>query len=103
MSNLSARQFGEYTLSHELPAMGRSMHRIKATVGDADVGTMAWSSHGIWNLTVEPEHQRKGLATAMWEMGQEAKPRAKHSSDRTDAGDAWAKKVGGRLPRRARA
>lgn len=106
MSNLSERQFEGYTLRHRPPEMGRSHHLITAERTDpetgepAEVGRMAWNVRHVLSIDVSPSHQRQGLATAMWEMGQQARPRAKHSPERTDVGDAWARKVGGRLPRR---
>jgi len=84
-----------------------SQHRVSAMVGDRRVGTMSWSGKlGVHNVEVDPEYQRQGIATALWQRGhQEAAadpkvPAPKHSADRTEAGDAWARSVGGRLPRR---
>lgn len=56
-------------------------------------------------IEVNPEHQRQGLATQLYnraiQISQEQglKP-PKHSPDRTNAGDAWAKSTGDRLPKR---
>ncbi len=97
---LNSQQFGEYTLEHE-PADGFStLHAIRVKHEDRLVGAMTWRTKDVENVYVDEDHRRKGLATAMWQMGQEMTPRPKHSSDRTDAGDAWARAVGGRLPRR---
>jgi hypothetical protein len=71
------------------------------------VGNMRWSNKQVRNVMVNPEHQRQGVATAMWQEGHRLAsenqriPAPRHSPDRTSAGDAWAKSVGGRLPRRA--
>jgi len=59
----------------------------------------------IKSIAVTPAHQRKGVATSMWEHAQGLAeqgtvPKPKHSRDRSDQGDAWAKSVGGRRPRR---
>jgi ribosomal protein S18 acetylase RimI-like enzyme len=100
MGNLNEQQFAGYSLRYE-PAAYPDPHRIKALDPEGTpVATLAWDSKQIKNVEVDSAHQGKGLATAMWDMGQEIKPRPKHSRDRTDAGDAWAKKVGGPLPRR---
>ena len=73
-----------------------------------DVGHLYWHPRTgtIKDVLVSGEHQGKGIATQMYSQAQQAAqtvrgvPQPKHSQDRTDAGDAWAKKVGGRLPRR---
>jgi hypothetical protein len=60
----------------------------------------------INDLWIPEEHRGKGLATAMFRFAQKehilgnADTAPVHSADRTDAGDAWARKVGGKLPKR---
>ncbi len=85
-----------------------SEHNVIARDPGGDfVGNMRWSAKQVRNVMVNPEHQRQGVATGMWNEGHRlaetnAKiPKPKHSPDRTNEGDAWAKSVGGRLPRRA--
>lgn len=83
----------------------RPLHRIQAKVEGRTAGSMVWNQREIRNIEVHPDFQRRGIATAMWNEGQRLAessriPSPKHSSDRTDAGDAWARSVGGRLPRR---
>lgn len=102
-----ATQHGEYELryAHEYTGGRGGRHVIEAHhPEDGRVGRMEWMGrppYAIHNITVEPEHQRRGLATAMWNWAQEnARPKPRHSEQRTDAGDAWARSVGGRLPRR---
>lgn len=101
MSVLSNIQF-----SYDPPEMGREYHRIQALEGDEIRGQMHWDTKGVRNIGVVPTHQRQGLATAMWNEGMNRAggrvPMPKHSADRTDAGDAWARSVGGKLPRRQR-
>jgi hypothetical protein len=79
-------------------------HRVAATRGGSEIGHMSWSQKGVHFIqSMEP---RQGVATALWHEGHRlaaenpkiVKPA--HSADRTDSGDAWAKSVGGRLPRR---
>jgi hypothetical protein len=43
---------------------------------------------------------REGIGTGMYKAAQEAGLDPRHSADRTDIGDAWAKKVGGEVPPR---
>jgi len=93
------------------PEMGSPSHSIRVPLGENELGQsrsamMSWNSKGITGIEVPPDHQRKGIASAMWAEGhrlaetERGIPAPKHSSDRTDAGDAWARSVGGRLPRR---
>lgn len=104
--SLSGIQF--VTQHYPASETGKSFnqHRVSAMVGDRRVGTMSWSKRGIHNVEVDPEFQRRGVATALWERGHAEAAAShdvvqpKHSADRSDAGDAWAKSVGGRRPRR---
>ena len=99
---LNQTQFGDYSLEYARPDMYIPRHRIVASQGGQRAGEMTWhpKTHAITGINVEPGEQRKGLATAMWNMGQDIRPKPVHSADRTRAGEAWAKSVGGRLPRR---
>ena len=100
---LNTEQFGDYTLDYARPSMDVPRHRIMAfTSTDYPVGEMSWhpKTHEITGISVLPSEQRKGIATAMWHMGQRMRPKPVHSADRTRAGEAWARSVGGRLPRR---
>jgi len=102
MPDLNERQFGDYRLRHEVDDAtgGKPQHVIRAFSGEKDIGHMRWNPKEILGVDISPEHRRKGVATEMWNMGQGLRPKPKHSSDRTDEGDAWARSVGGRLPRR---
>lgn len=97
-----SEQFKDYTLEYAKPDMYIPRHRIVASQGGQLAGEMNWhpKTHAITNVHVQEEHRRQGLATAMWDMGQSMRPRPQHSADRTNAGEAWARSVGGRLPRR---
>jgi len=73
------------------------------------VGNLHWSKKTgqILDVRVAKEHRRQGVATAMYRMatqlaGERGVAAPKHSNDRSDQGDAWAKAVGGRLPKRIR-
>lgn len=95
---------------YDQPDFGESTktHRITAMHGRSVMGTMLWNGREIRNIGVTPGQERRGIATAMWHEGHrlaaESKkiPTPKHSSIRTNAGDAWAKAVGGKLPRKHR-
>jgi hypothetical protein len=96
---------------YDNPELGTSgkYHRIQAFAGpnQAHVGEMLWTSKRISNILVGGQFQRRGVATSMWNEGHRLAsenariPAPKHSSDRTNAGDAWARAVGGRVPRRS--
>ena len=91
---------------YDAPEMGREYHRIRASENGEPRGFMNWDSRGIRSIEVADDYQRQGIGTAMWNEGhrlageQSRVPAPTHSPDRTDAGDAWARSVGGRLPRR---
>lgn len=79
-------------------------HKVIAKRAGSEVGHMSWSHKGVHFIqALEP---RRGIGTALWNEGHRlasenpgiVKP--VHSADRTDSGDAWARSVGGRLPRR---
>lgn len=100
---LNEEQFGDYTLTHLRAHMDYPRHQIIASTSTGyPVGHMNWHprTHEITGLWVDEGERRQGIATAIWQMGQRASPRPVHSADRTRAGDAWARAVGGRLPRR---
>jgi hypothetical protein len=97
---------------YDNPELGTAkvVHRVTARAGPLlnEVGRMLWNSRSILNIDVDPQHARRGVATSMWNEGhrlaeQNARvPAPKHSPDRTAMGDAWARSVGGQLPRRKR-
>ena len=76
---------------------------IRAYDDGKQVGELNWygTTGTIHHIEVEAEYMRQGLATAMWNWGQDfGRPKPKHSGDRTTQGDAWARSVGGPIPRR---
>lgn len=67
------------------------------------VGFLAWrkDTGEVLRVEVDPEHQRKGVATGMWNFAKniaansdEKIRRPQHSIAQSKAGKAWAKKVG---------
>jgi len=100
----------QFVVKHHLASetgLSMSLHRVSAMVGERQVGTMSWKRTGVENIEVDPAHRRQGIASELWRRAHEeaaSSPHVvapKHSKDRTDAGDAWARSVGGRLPRRS--
>lgn len=77
--------------------------------GHRPMGSFSWhhKTGEIRGLYVEPEHQRQGIATSMLghARGLAAETRGvtspRHSTQRTNSGEAWARSTGDRLPRRS--
>jgi GNAT superfamily N-acetyltransferase len=94
VSNLSPVQFKGYDL---IVNKGDESHLIEAYKGKyGPVAHLEWSADTgeIKDVKVEPEHQRKGLATAMFNKAKEVAP-IEHAANRTPEGEAWARSVGG--------
>lgn len=83
----------------------RPRHVVTAYDAAVKVGEMVWLGRTgeVWGIEVDPAYRRRGLATAMLEFAQEAPKKPKHSNQRTDDGEAWARSVGGPVPRRLHA
>lgn len=86
-------------------SQSRGMTHIDAVRRKTNVGGLrivnepGAADHGeIWGVEVAQHYRRKGIATAMYKEAKRRNIPIKHSSVRTDAGDAWAKKVGGEVP-----
>lgn len=96
-NNLSKIQF-KHTEGHDL-------HFVDAG-DDADHGHIAWDKRsGRVDQIFVPEHlRRQGIATQLWDTAhsvaeQKGLVHPVHSDARTPEGDAWAKSVGGKLPK----
>jgi GNAT superfamily N-acetyltransferase len=85
---------------------GGPEHAIHATQAGQVVGQMRWTGAysdlhepgEIRGIRVDPEHQRKGVASGMYAAGRafadlHGIEEPQHSSNRTKAGDAWAHSV----------
>lgn len=79
-----------------------------ADPGIRPLSSLSWHHRTgeIKGVYTAPEYQRQGIASALHQKAQEIAgetrgvPAPRHSSFRTNSGDAWARSVGGRLPRR---
>lgn len=108
MGTLNPAQFGDYELRYRTEDTGASKydHLVEAHHGGERVGYLHWqgTTGRVVNVDVDDVHQRKGVATAMWNHANSLpgvrKPQ--HSPHRTPKGDAWSKSVGGRRPRNTR-
>lgn len=83
------------------------IHNLEAVQGEQVIGRLEWypKSRTVKDVFVEEPFRRQGVATGMWEEAHQIAQTTrgvqppKHSPQRTAAGTAWAKSVGGRLPR----
>ena len=81
-------------------------HTVTAQHKGDSVGFMTWGhSGGVIDIGVAKAHQRKGVATGMWNHALSlggtvdkasgiTVPHAEHSAHRTRQGEAWAKSTG---------
>jgi ribosomal protein S18 acetylase RimI-like enzyme len=100
--NLSGLQFNFSTKENQWSG---DEHEITAVANSGQVGRLVWDANDgeISHLHVGEKMRRRGIATSMWDTAhEEAETRGiippKHSSSRTEAGDAWARAVGGHVP-----
>lgn len=85
------------------PIVEENAHIVEASQGGNPVGKLIWSAKTkeIRNIEVNDAYRRQGVATRMWDYANSLDvPKPKHSAERTDAGDAWARSVSKRLPKR---
>ena len=103
--NLSKKQFKDVYFTHG--NAGPEYDNVAAYDANHDelghIGWMGGSTGEIKHINVEPEHQRKGLGTELLNQAKSISKKKNrkaptHSAERTEEGDAWAKKVGGKLP-----
>jgi GNAT superfamily N-acetyltransferase len=104
--NLSPKQF-PYSMSFS-HGLSSDFNRVEARTAEGKhVGTLQWDNdpqdNEIRNVTVDPAHRRRGIATAMMHFAHTlpdniAKP--KHSATRSTAGNAWAKSTGFPIPKK---
>lgn len=100
-SDYLGRQFDYKYVFH--PGEEGEDHAVTAheTKKGSQVGLLMFSSETghVTDLSVQPNHRRKGVATGMWNYAKE-NANIQHASTRTLAGDAWAKSTGDYLPDR---
>ena len=95
------------TFHHE-QVMDGKLHHMIARHPDAPhqemwgnhVGRITWwSSDGeVSNLHVEPQYQRRGVATELWNRAKAVQPDLKHSEEQTEEGAAWARTTAAYAP-----
>jgi len=99
---------GEHTVYYHHGSMGFGRHEHNYMMHDADdhqVGVMGLNDEGkIMQIETHPELRRQGLATKLYNFAKDVNkdvssiPRPKHSSSRTELGDAWARGVSKNVP-----
>lgn len=95
------------TFRHETVLDGR-LHHMIAEHPDAPhqeqwgnhVGRITWwkGDGEVANLHVEPQYQRRGVATELWNRAKQIQPDLKHSEDQTEEGSAWARTTAAYVP-----
>lgn len=107
--NINGVQFRFEKGNARSPIGKEQRHRVVAEEGSDYVGELEWyprGNRGISNLFVEANYRRQGIATGMWHYAHEIAKTTRgvqpprHSADRTNDGEAWAKSVSKRLPPR---
>lgn len=74
-------------------------HPTGGKVGQLYLTGQGHGGRVVGNIDVEPEFQRKGIATAMWNYAKQSGFQPAHSPQRTPAGEAWAKSTGDATPK----
>jgi hypothetical protein len=94
----------EYVSRHPVEGpLSEGSHMITAHVGKGRGkarGILTWDRGVIQKVDVDDDMQHKGMATQMYEHAKTITPGLAHSNNRTDAGEGWAKAVGGPRPPR---
>jgi hypothetical protein len=75
-------------------------HPKFGTIGRMDLSPHPDEHGGREIVDVNAVFPRQGIGTGMYNYAQQAGLNPRHSTWRTDEGDAWARKVGGDLPPR---
>jgi len=97
--------FHQYKFQYSPGLRGEVNHIVTATHPDSSdlVGYMEWTKDTgeTRHIEVDKEHQRKGVATGMWNFAKNVAAnsegkirRPQHSRVQTKSGKAWVKKVG---------
>jgi hypothetical protein len=97
----------EITYHHGAMGFGSSAHNFMMHDSNKRmVGSMGLDHDGtIQHIEVHEDLRRQGLATKLYKFGHELHedidsiPAPKHSESRTESGDAWARAVGGVIPK----
>ena len=104
MSNLSPKQF-PYSMVFS-QKLGSNRVEAKTHEGET-VGVLKWDNEPednmIRNVTVQPEHRRKGIATSMMRFAHtlpKSVVKPAHSMTRSTEGDAWAQSTGFPVPKK---
>jgi len=103
-----APEHADTTWARAHPTERNTYAGSSADPGTRPISSMSWhhKTGEIKGVYTEPAHQRQGVASALYQRGQEIAgetrgvPKPRHSAFRTDSGEGWSKAVGGRRPAR---
>lgn len=86
------------TVYRNHPSLEEGQAMAIASIGGADVGFLRWDylvePPVVLDLTVEPGHRRRGVATDLWEYALTQESRLTHNPSLTDDGAAWMRSLG---------
>lgn len=100
------KELGQYDEAFQF----HTLHATRQTPEDKEhlAGTLRWSpkTGRVHKIETYPEDRRQGVATGLWHEANRLaqttrgvnKPR--HTEDRTNDGELWARSLGERLPKR---
>jgi hypothetical protein len=98
--DISQNKGGEYEITASDPEYGvvgrLILNPATKQNDDSETREVKW-------IDVDSRFQRKGIATSLWNQAVDAGLNPQHSSNRTDAGDEWAKSLGRDLPKKVTA
>lgn len=92
---LNPDQFDVHYVGHDPK---HELHRVEAKTDGRSVGFLEWNSAPIFrgavsHIEVEPEYQRRGIATSMWHAAQRTGVPIRHASGRTESGESWVRSL----------
>jgi 2'-5' RNA ligase len=96
--HVSGSKASDYRFEHEQHFTGD--HRIDAWHKSGEHAGFAEfaADGGLDEIEVNPEHQRKGVATGIWEHAKSVGINPQHSNVRSSDGDEWAHSTGDPVP-----
>lgn len=99
LREIGMRVFGDYSYQHH-PRQGNEYPSVSAHHGDQEVGRLTWSQGAafpfdltngeVQDVHVHPDHQRRGIATEMFNRAKQHDPDVRHSDNLTEAGSEYA-------------
>lgn len=92
-----------YDVTHDVEDGPTRLHSIMVNKDDEDVAHISWherpnGKHSIEGVYVEPQYERRGIASELLRRARSITPGLMHSDELSPEGLAWSQKVGRWLP-----